>query len=355
MRPRRVELNDEAGAVAAFVAVTMVVLIGVVALAVDFGAMYVRRRAIVNANDAASLAAALSCARLEGQGAADAQAYSYAAANDPDAAVTTAPVYDPNCDAPAGQVTVSFEADQEMFFAPILGIETQRVATKATAIWGAAGGAENVLPMMLSMDKLSTCDVPDGVEVGDKCYFYWNNHSDLGNAEWGLMNLDKWGIAPTGGCSNAGFNSYRQWIRFGFPDQLVLGDPPPTYVCRDSGSFGGALNTEIEYAIEHSDIVYMPVNDPSQQVDSGGSLCPPPDCTADKYAIVGFAALDLTALYAGNSDKAQILLYCGVVAADVDPNSRCLETTWMGFQTGGIIPGGGGGGNFGLIAIGLGG
>jgi hypothetical protein len=354
MRPRRIELNGERGAVAALVAVSMVVLIGVVALAVDFGAMYFRRRAIVNANDAGALAAALSCARLEGQAAADGQASSLATANQPGATVTTAPVYDPSCDAPAGQVTVSYEIDQDMFFAPILGIDSQRVATKATAVWGAAGGAENVVPMMLSLDRLSTCDIPDGVEVGDTCYFYWNNNSDLGNAEWGMMNLDKWGIASTGGCSNAGFNSYREWIRFGFPDPLVIDDPPPTYVCRDSGNFGGALNNEIDYAIANSDIVYMPVNDPAQQVDSGGGLCPPPDCTADKYAIVGFAALDLTALYAGPSDQDEIVLYCGVVAADVDPNSRCLEATWMGFQTGGIIPGGGGG-NFGLVAIGLGG
>ena len=66
MRPRRWSIHrDERGATLAFVAVSIFVLLGVLALSVDFGALFADRRRMVNAADAAALAAALTYAKKD--------------------------------------------------------------------------------------------------------------------------------------------------------------------------------------------------------------------------------------------------------------------------------------------------
>lgn len=75
-------LDDEQGAVAVFVAVSMAVLIAVLALVLDGGAIYGERRELQNGADAAALAIAEDCARgLLTCAAAPLLADSYADAN----------------------------------------------------------------------------------------------------------------------------------------------------------------------------------------------------------------------------------------------------------------------------------
>jgi hypothetical protein len=359
---RRRSLNGEEGVSAVLIVLALTVLLGMVSLSIDGGLLFLKRRALVNANDAASLAAALSCAKSEGQGAADSQADLLAVDNVADATRFAAPAYDPSCDAPSGKVTVNYQADQALFFSQVVGVSSPKVVrSAATATWGGAGGASNVAPLMLSAGRLvDGCEIPPldpDAQIGQTCSFWWNNSSnanpiDLSSAEWALMNLDKWGAEDgitrfTGSCSNAGFSSYDDWIDDGYPQSLLLDDPPPTYVCRDSGNFGGALNNTIRDAILRGEPLYFPVNNPDLQVDSNGNYClPQTSCTPDKYAIIGFARLELIALYEGNKPEAQENCPTSWVS---DPNARCLVAQWVGYQTGGLIPGGGE--NFGLVAV----
>jgi len=201
---------------------------------------------------------------------------------------------------------------------------------------------------MLSMDRLSDCDIPYGENLVISqtwCSFWWDNDPDnLGNAAWGLMNLNQWDVLPTDQCSNAGFDSYRDWILYGYPGYLGMNDPPPTYVCRDSGFFGGALDVAIEAAILAGGKYAFPVNDPGQQIDRNGDPCPPPDCTPDKYYIVGFAWLSLIDICKGtgggtwsckiSNDNADP--YC--TGFLVDSNARCLISEWVGWTTSGLAP-----------------
>src|SRR5947199_3479766 len=53
----------EEGAVAIMVALLLVVFMAAVALTVDVGGLYLRRRALVNGSDAAALSAARTCSR----------------------------------------------------------------------------------------------------------------------------------------------------------------------------------------------------------------------------------------------------------------------------------------------------
>jgi Flp pilus assembly protein TadG len=349
MRVRtRIRLHDEHGVAGLMIVIVVAVIIGLLSFAIDGGGLFLKRRAMVNANDAAALAAALSCSRHAGGAAATASADQLAAANVANAVEAAAPVYTPSCDASGGKVTVHYQATQRLFFAQIVGVSGPKVvSTTATATWGGAGAASNVSPLMLDLRHTFSpnCDIPN-VPVGTICYFWWDNSSQyLGNAAWGLMNLAQWDVSPTAGCSNAGQSSYKSWLLNGFPGALTLNNPPPTYVCRDSGFFGGALDNDIQAAIDTGQQYAFPVNDPNGQIDKTGHLCPPPACTPDKYDIVGFAFLKPVGIYKQNDS-----LYVNCAAVK-DSNARCLAAKWVGYSTSGVDPGGGG--NYGVIAVGL--
>jgi hypothetical protein len=348
-------VRDERGIAGTVVVVSVVFIVALAALVLDGGILFIQRRHVVNAADAGALAAAQTYAYNTAQcgsndGPAQAQADALATANYPDA---TRIVYQTNCGAQT--VKVGYQATVGGLFSG-----SHAVATKSTAAWGASGGAQNVIPLMLSSGRLSNCNIPFGVTVGSHCYFWWdngtgNNTTALTNSEWGLMDLRSWGppyLAPSSSCSGYQANQsiVSQWIQYGFSGNLVLSSPGPTYVCRGTGFQGGALNSDINnFAAGH--IVAMPVNDPSKQVDSSGALCAPGatvNCTVDKYAIIGFASLQVVQVYTGQ----QALNTCPPppFTPSGNGNLRCLDTMWEGFQEGGILPTPGGT-NFGLIAI----
>lgn len=353
MRVSRRSLNGEEGVFAVLIILALTFLLGMVSLSVDGGFLFLKRRAVVNANDAASLAAALSCAKSEGQGAADTQADLLAVDNVANATRFAAPAYDPSCDAPSGKVTVSYQADQALFFSQVVGVSSPKVVrTDATATWGGAGGANQIVPMMLNMNRLSTCDIPFGVNQGEMCGFWWNNGNnptsqDLTNAEWGFMDLNTWGFARTASCpGNTTPPQLEQWMLNGYSGPLLLADTPPTYVCRGSGAPLRPLMPSLTELINRGEPVPFPVNDPAQQVEMSGALCPPTSgCSVAKYAIVGFGWLTPVAVYKG--DQAGAAQNCP--GHPSDPNARCLVARWDRFSTSGLAAGGGQ--NFGLVAV----
>jgi hypothetical protein len=340
----RIRLRDDSGATAVIVAILIFVLVGMLALAVDGGILWAKYREVRTANDAAALAAAYSCATGEGLAGAETAADDFAAANVSDAAPTQAATYPQGCVVEGGQVTVYFGGEQTLMFGPAIGVSSPRpVAAQATALWGGAGGAANVAPLMLSLDRLSDCDIPDGPDlvVGvSRCFFWWDNGTPndttaLTNAEWGLVDLTTWGVEPWGGCGgNVSQSDVGNWITNGYPGSLLI-DPSPEYVCRGSGFQGNALNNDIE--TQAGEILFFPVNDPQQQVQSGGTLCRPDGvdgpCTVQKYAMVGFAALEVVHVWTGQDAQAM----CDQIATN-NGSLRCLEAVWQGFQPGGLTP-----------------
>lgn len=340
----RVPLRDDSGATAVIVAILILVLVGMLALAVDGGILWAKYREVRTANDAAALAAAYSCATGEGLAGAETAADDIAAANVSDAASTQAGSYPQGCVVEGGQVTVYFGGEQTLMFAPAIGMSSPRpVAAQATALWGGAAGASNVAPIMLSLDRLSDCDIPDGpgLVVGvSRCFFWWDNGTPndteaLTNAEWGLVDLTTWGVEPWGGCGgNVSQSDVGTWITNGYPGSLLI-DPSPEYVCRGSGFQGNALNNDIESQV--GEILFFPVNDPQQQVQSGGTLCRPDGvdgpCTVQKYAMVGFAALEVVHVWTGQDAQAM----CDQISTN-NGSLRCLEAVWQGFQPGGLTP-----------------
>jgi hypothetical protein len=371
-RRRLPDPNGESGAVLIIVTLSLLAMFGMMVLVVDVGSLLFARRALVNSADAAALAAAQSCGAKEGMGEASFQAEFYAVANESGAQVMPGyPRYFPNCDAPAGLVTVRVRSDQTLFFAPVLGADSETpVTTEATASWGGAGIGEKVAPLMLSANRLSDCQIPpetptsnDGIE----CAFWWNNSSggqsepDLANAEWGTLDLLNWDIMPPTHCNNSTPPQFEEWMLEGFQlplpiDSNVYGaieDDGHTYVCRGQGNFGAALDHDIEAAAAAGDPIYFPVNRPTTQIDANGDVCAPEDfattnCAVDKYDIIGFARLFIVAIHRGNQDEA--LTACAhVPGIQRDANARCMIARWEGFTWEGFD--GGAGENFGLVPV----
>ena len=77
----RLRLRRDDGATAVIVVLTLVALLGVIVLTVDVGQLLYKRRAMVNASDAAALAAAQSCAGLADSDSPTAMANTFAANN----------------------------------------------------------------------------------------------------------------------------------------------------------------------------------------------------------------------------------------------------------------------------------
>jgi Flp pilus assembly protein TadG len=333
MRVIQPRLGEEKGAAATFVAVGLVIMLGMAALVIDEGWLIGSRRRIVQGTDASALAAAMSCGLREGQASADGVAVQYAQANEADAQIADGyPFYDPSCDAPSGAVTVEFTSEEPQFFAPAVDRPaTGQVRWRATAVWGAATGASGVMPFMLSAGRLTDCEIPPPDPDYDPgtCHFAFNN-GDIGNAQWGGMNLNQWNVSPTSGCSSAGTSQSISWIQNGSPF-LSMNWPDPTYVCRDTGMAVPVWN---ELGSLAGQVRQFPVNDPTGisgtghgQVDAGGALCPPP-CSPHKYDIIGFAELRIISVLRGNQGGAEA---CPGLPSD--PNSWCLTAEWVGFST----------------------
>jgi Tfp pilus assembly protein PilX len=368
---RRPRHGREDGAVLVIVVLMIVALFGMVTLAVDVGALLVKRRQLVTAADAAALAAAQSCARRQGTAVANQQAAAYAQANAGAVTIVAGyPRYSPRCEAPAGTVTVRLTADQELYFARALGFgPSSPVASEATASWGGAGGAEKIAPLMLSADRLSDCNIPPDEDTrrelaqgqGIECWFWWDNSARaqtdgaLANAEWGTLDLLKWNVAPTEHCNNSTPPEFETWMFQGYGGDLSIndGDPrPPTYVCRGQGNFGASLDRLIQRAIEDGELRYFPVNNPWGQVDMNGDPCPPNSgtaCSPDKYDIMGFTRMRITALFRGNTQEAYDNCISRILGASASPNARCMQATWYDYTTEGLNPQGGE--NFGLVPV----
>jgi Flp pilus assembly protein TadG len=343
--------RDEEGGILAIVVVCLVVILGMVALTVDFGSSYVKRRSMVNSADAAALGFAVWCATGKAAATADAQADATATSNTAGAVRTSGsptnwPVTGscaPGTTSNAGSVSVSYQGQANQYFAPIVGRpSTQRVVAKATAAWGAAGGAGSVLPIMLNEQRLSTCDIPNG-SVGDECYFYLDNSpSGYGTAQWALMNVQPncgdghfgWNVTtacakvrpgPTYSCPAFSTAEMINLINSGSPP-LTLNAPNPTYVCNASGAKTPVFRDVQSLA---GQVRLFPVNDPNGQILNGGAPAPPP-MTPDFYDVVGFIQMQIVHVW--NGKDAGWSPNCPGVP---NSNAWCLHAIWLGFTTDG--------------------
>lgn len=361
--------REEDGGILAIVVVCLVVMLGMVALTVDFGSSYVKRRSMVNSADSAALAFAVWCATGQASASADAQADATAASNTTGAVRTTGspsswPVTgtcSPGSTSNAGSVSVSYQGQANQYFAPIVGrSSTQRVVAKATAAWGAAGAAGNVLPLMVNKGKLTNCHIP--VTPGTECFFYVDNNA-LGNATWALMNVDptcsdgkygwnvstaacpgKVGAGPTYKCPTFSNSDLQQIVNQGSP-ALTLNAPNPTYVCTVPGNHASVFDNMDSL---QGNTRLFPVNDETRQIKSGGAICLGPACTPDMFDIVGFSQMKILNVWKGTGGSGWDVANC---PGPKKGGAYCLHTIYQGFTTSGTGGICGGCQNFGVEAV----
>jgi Putative Flp pilus-assembly TadE/G-like len=139
-------LRSERGAVAVLAALAMVLLLTMVALAVDVGSLMLRRREMVNGTDASALAAALtyvnsgSMAGVKTVADKQFRLNSPGSVNDAPGGIVSSVVLEPGSTKYAGSMVVTYRTLQPLHFAPVFGFsDATAVTTTATASWKGGG------------------------------------------------------------------------------------------------------------------------------------------------------------------------------------------------------------------------
>jgi len=324
--------RDERGAVLVIVALSLVVLLGMLALVVDLGRAVAVRRAMVNASDSAALAAAQKCALGFGSGQAQAAATATAKMNDANATLVS---FDagPECDSlqtlGLKLVTVRYTTTVDYFVAPILGIDSQDVTTQATAQWGPAQKASPI-PLRLDLDALLPCVGDFNSTVEKTCYLGFDNNDPFGaENDWGWLYFggqDGAGWNTTDCTSQAGGSGDPIWFIEGNGfDAGVLKTPPPTYVCSFSANAQDVVGA---LAGREGDILTFPVVDAVNYpvIGKGANLA---------WPVIAFTKLRLITVY----DQPGASLHCPSLLDIKNQSQFCLELRWEGPQPGGSDPG----------------
>lgn len=289
---RRRDFSDESGVTIVVVTMALMAMCGMLVLVVDVGGLLTLRRQMVTAADSAALAAAQSCAADQPTEASD-QATLLATSNKPDA--TQESFSTTNCGtSSSGSASVEYSADKTLAFAPILGYPEERpVPAEATAIWGPTGG-DTPMPIEFSINDAG--EIPCVYqEIGTACNYWWDNSNDHdlnSSSNWGFMNLATAGTTADASCPNAGTDDRRDWI-FANTDAPLIVKDPHTYVCVDSGHSTSTWMNALEDEV--GKIKHFPVTDPDAMIRTPGK---------EKYAVIGFVALQLDAVLKGNDPEA---------------------------------------------------
>jgi Flp pilus assembly protein TadG len=130
----RARLRDETGAVAVFVALSMTMMLGCAAIAVDVSSAYADRHQVQNGADAAALAVALDCAR-NSCGDITATATAAVQANTTAADAADATIGAPTVTTTGATVTVTARATSNHFFAGVVGRPSDVVTARSSASW----------------------------------------------------------------------------------------------------------------------------------------------------------------------------------------------------------------------------
>jgi Flp pilus assembly protein TadG len=303
-RRRCTKASDESGAVAIIVALCLIAVMAMTMLTIDVGALLLRRRAMVNASDAAALAAAASCFGTDDSDVPEDEADRFAVTNSGglqsyDGGIV--PSKTRNCDTGRpGHVTVRYGQQEGLYFAPVLGFgDKADVGTLATASWGGAGAAPP-MPMVINAGSLQgPCDVPH-VAPGTTCYI-WEDDDIYGTSAFGFLGVDQWDVDPASNvCNGVQDSILRDWIEnSGSAASQHLNYPYATFVCT-----GGGNHSENQVYQAIRDLIGQtrdfPINGTSPadgkiQVDRQGNPCVSSltNCAVDKYNIIGFAHLEI--------------------------------------------------------------
>jgi len=205
--------QGQRGAILAWTAILLTVLIGCAALAVDLGVGWNARRDLVPTIVAAALAAAQEYAS-GGNGCATI-ASNYVGLNAPGATMTAC---DPVGNAADGYVSVDAEENIPTSFAQIFGVSAFDTESSSTAQWGAASSATGLRPYGLCTESPAMqafLSDPNTVQTHTIDYTK-SDINDCGTTtgNWGEIALDR---------GPGGQNDIKEWVKNGYDGPVQAG------------------------------------------------------------------------------------------------------------------------------------
>lgn len=172
-------MKDQRGAVLIWILPALIVLFGIAALVIDAGSLYVDRRRMVTAADAAALAGAQEMVLSGSEALAAAAAEEYAAANGADFTGNTGVRRIDYRDKEVEAFTVTAGCSSKLYFAGVLGITGSEVSAAAAATWGYPIRYGNILPIFYILSEGDT--LPEGEQL-----LLWD---ELAPGNWGFLDL----------------------------------------------------------------------------------------------------------------------------------------------------------------------
>ena len=249
--------------------VSLIAIFAFTAISVDLGNAWQNKRELVNASDAAALAAAQEYAVL-GNGCSSVASL-FVTSNKDDAALTECTPSEGavNGDT-SGHVLVTAESTVDYAFAPVIGVDSSDIESTTAARFGIPKSARGLRPFGLCSQTLF-----DMVE-----WQSWNraagpsdhatiayekdsnpnacNFGDPVPGNWATMDFD------SGGNSNA---DIQNWTMNGYPDLVS-----PSMIPGDTGAFSPSLASELQ-AIEDAELIFpLPLFDSATGNGSNSSF-----------------------------------------------------------------------------------
>lgn len=258
-------LNGDRGAVAVFIAILMVPLLGFAAISLDIAATHAEKQQLQIGADAAALAIAQDCAR-KSCGTPTDTAQSLAILNSNSGAAVAD--VDPVPTEESGRVTVRTTAVRHHWFAPALGVDSTELAATATAGWGSPTGGTSALPMIFSL-----CD--------------FNKHSENGRPSGRDQVII---TTPAGTCSNSGDGS-PTYLPGGFgwlQTDLKKSCNATTHIGTRAYSEPGNTAKHCDLSTIRDRTILVPIFDDADPAEKGGQG------KGAWYKVYGYAAFTVT-------------------------------------------------------------
>ena len=254
--------EGERGAVIPLVALSLVALLGMMALVVDVGSGWRTRRALIPATDAGALAAAQDF--VNGDDGCATTAAQYVTANEPTATLT-------GCDSEwydsdHGRVTVTATEQVETWFAPVIGRGDYPVDATTSVRWGPPSAVTGLRPIGLCIDGSAALEQVVRHPPSSATTIRISYSKDQPNACGGGPVPGNWGTIDFDGGANSNADT-KDWVLNGYPGAVHLADHAITSCVGeahcyegDTGALAG-INSELAILRASGDFFTLPVFD----------------------------------------------------------------------------------------------
>lgn len=253
---RRLNSNNERGAVLAITAAAMIVFVGLAALAIDLGIGWSARRNLVTTTDAAALAAGGTYA--SGGTGCDAVAAAYVADNNANATMTGCFF---NGTSSGGTVIVDAEEVIDTFFGRALGIDQFNAISSSTVQWGSARSATGLRPFGLCSESPEIAAfLTNPLMTQTHKIMYTKDDPD----RCGSDAPGNWGVIDFNGGNN-GTPEVVEWVKNGYPDEVFAGTSTgnctnEAFACYDlNPGAQTALKNEVATLKANGTVITLPI------------------------------------------------------------------------------------------------